>query len=347
VLGQVQFGADEKDGNRVYARRPGYPAVLSVKREAFIGDLKGGRLAFLDRRILDESESQAVQLSTSFGKEKFTCARADAKSDWKLREPVEGRPDSEALQKALGAVSGLRADGFAAESAEDLAPYGLKEPQGKVSITYETSQPGMAEGKEKQPLKTRVRLLHLGAQRKGEPPGFFAKLEDDPRVFILGAETVERLRANLASRAICEASGIERLDFHWDGQSRSFVFDQQVKLWKDASGAELDEQTRARVAEAAALLGNFNGSAVADYIEKNPAAYGFESPALSIEIKDRSAAGKKVVIGKGAPQGGRFAKGPVTSFVLVASQSDVEKLLAVVRPPEEPKKESSGKPSGK
>jgi len=131
---------------------------------------------------------------------------------------------------------------------------------------------------------------------------------------------------------------------HWDGQWRGFAFDRDGKFWKDAAGAELDEGLRSRVGEAAALLENFTGVAVAAYTEKDPAAYGFDQPALIIELTEKTAAGKKVVLGR-ETEGGRFAKGPASSFVLVAGQGEVEKLLALVRPPRSEKPQTSA-PSG-
>jgi len=338
LLAQLQIGADDEDGKLFYARRPGYAPALAVAKKPFVGDVRSGRLAMLDRLMLQEPETQAIELKLVTAEHAFRCERKDSGSDWKLLEPVHGPADQSAVRRIVGGFASLRAAGLAAESADDLSPYGLDSPTISVEVTYLKPKPkGEKEGNV--PPETYVKRLLVGAGSEEIAPGFFASVEGGPRVFVLGAGTVEDLRAGLASKVICEAKGIWQVDFSvGGGAARSFTYDRKGAVWTGAGGEALDDDLREKVAAAANLLERFTGTGVTAYIVKDPAAYGFDKPALSVSLKDEHTEGKVVTIGRQADDQGWYATGPASSYVLVASAQDVEKLLAAanaVEPPAE------------
>jgi len=334
----VQLGSDTPDGSRVYARRPPYPAVLSVDRAAFIGAVRGGRLALLDRLVCREPAERSVGLSLARGRESFRCERASPEDDWRLVKPVTSLADQEAVAGMIGALAALRASGFAAETAQDLVPYGLEEPAITLAVTYRRPKPQAdnaetnAGGPTEPEHTTYDRRLLVGGESKQEPAGFFAKLDSRPGVFILPAHLVARLDVNPASKLLFRAQGIERLAFTLQDGSRTFLFDREAGAWKDDEGAELGEEARGRLASAARLLSDFTAVRVAAYTESDPITYGFDTPALKVEIKDRTSGGNLITIGGEAPGGGRYAKGPATGFVLVVGDVHAETLLAAARP---------------
>ena len=331
VLAQVQFGAaNDKDGI-VYARRGGYPPVLAVEAAAYVRDIKRGRLAFLNRLVVEDDETRAVRIYLSNGQGEFVCERKDAAANWTLTKPIEGRADGPAVSALLHTFASLKAQEFAAESADDLTPYALDKPQVTAEVTYpeptEERDAGAAP-------KTHARRLLVGAHTTEEPPGFFARLDGDARVFIISAQVVDVLQANLASRLICEAEGIEKLQFEGEGRSLSFAYDKEAHVWKDATGQPLPDELLQNVEKAANNLAHFVGIQVAAYVEKDPATYGFDKPALTIYLKDEAAVGKTVILGR-ETEAGRYVKGPASSFILVAGTEDANALLAVVRAPAE------------
>jgi len=329
ILAEVLFGAEDEAGEHVFARRAAYAPVLSVKKERYVADLRRGRLAFLDRLVLDEPAEKGVRVRLAYDGEEFVCEREDEDADWELVKPVRERADTAAVDGLLRAFAHLEAEGYAAESASDLAPYGLDDPALVAEVTYRKEEPeGESEAGGEQSY---VRQLLVGAASKDGPEGLCATLAGDARVFILGQDVVERLRATLASRVICDADQPEELTFRWEGESRSFVYDKDELAWRAAGEEAAPQELIDRVKKAARLLEGFNGVRIADYVEKDPAAYGFDRPALTIVLKDKAAAGKTVVLGKQTDDGDRYAKGPATSFVLVASQADAETLLAVLQ----------------
>ncbi len=338
LLAEAELGSEDEEAGIVYARRTGYPAVLSIGKEPYIRDLKRGRLALLDRLVLEEPQSRAIRVSLTHTGGECRCEREDAESDWKLTGPVQGRADGAAVRELLNRLTYLKAEGFATESAKALAPYGLDEPRIAAEVTYR--EPG-GEDETGAEDRTWSRRLLVGAESQEGPQGFFAKLAEGERVFLLAQDVVDDMAVGLASRLICEAEGIEEIEFNRDGRSLSFVYDRQERLWKEAGGEEVSAELRMKLEDAAELLEDFTGSRVTAYVESDPAAYGFDRPALTIRLKDRTVGGKTVVLGK-ETDGGRFVTGPATSFVLVAAEKDAATLLAVAEgpqketPPEKP-----------
>ncbi len=331
VLADVEFGSEGTEAETVYVRRASYPPVLAVGAGPCVRDIKRGRLAFLSRLMAKEPEAHAIRINLVNKQGEFECAREDAEGDWKLTKPVEGRVDESAVGALLQKFANLRAEGLAAESASDVTPYGLHAPQITAEITY--SEPADAKGTEA-PRKTHGRHLLVGDQASEDPCGFFARLEGDARVFVLSQDVVDALEAHLASKLICEADGIEKLQFDWDGGALSLAYDKEAHAWKDASGQPVPDQVRQDAERAARVLTRLVGTRVAACIEKDPSAYGFDRPALTVQVKDKAAEGKTVTLGK-ETEGGRYAKGPASSFVLVAGKEDADALLALAKAPAE------------
>ena len=336
VIAQVEIGALNKDAGVVYARRTGYQAVLSLAKEAYLIDVRRGRLSFLPRVVLEEPTDRAVEVALAYDGQSFKCTREGPDAEWKLAEPVQGRADGQEVSRITRLFAGMRVKGFAAESAEDLKPYGLDSSRVHVTVVYLEAQAkaGKDEGKGETPPATRARQLLVGAESKEYLEGFFAKLDGDKRVFVLSGPDVDGLRVNPASKVICKSKDIEKLTFTWPGGSLAVV--RKDGDWKAADGAGLDEAVRQKVKDVVWLLGEFDAADIAALIEKDPAAYGFDKPSLVVEFKDATAEGKKVVIGSATAEGARYTKGTESSFVLIARKGDADRLLAVTKPPEKP-----------
>jgi hypothetical protein len=334
-LCSIALGKANEAGDSVYALRNPYPAVLALKKESYVDAIGTGRLAFLDRLVLDEPQADAVEIVTDGKAGHFRCEWTAKDARWDLLEPVHGMADQAALQAVVGDFSRLRAESFAAEKADDLAPYGLKEPTATVSVTYQAWTPkpeGAGEGA-KAPAP-RVRTLFIGSAAQPPAKSSYARMADGERVFTLPDYVVSQFQANAASKEICEASGLRALTLHKGDRTLKFTYDSEKRQWADAEGKLLAADLAAAVAGAAGLLESFRAVAVADYTEKSPEAYGFDKPYLTVDLDERTAKGKHLVIGGETEDGNRYAKGPATSFVHMAGKADVEKLDAVFRPAE-------------
>ncbi|MFO7956884.1 MAG: DUF4340 domain-containing protein [Candidatus Brocadiia bacterium] len=326
-LAWVAFGK-APDEDTVYAQRADYPPVLLVPQERYFDAFRRGRLAFLDREILSEPAERAVRVLLSHDDGEFVCTRESADADWRLQEPVTGPADQWAARMIVDTFGRLRVGAFVAEEPEDLSPYGLEEPKATGTVTYREPS---SEGEEEPAERTQTLLIGEDTDEPAE--GSYAMLEGDPRVFVLPAYKVEQFRASLASKLVCRATDLTAFTVRRGEEAVRFIRDEQTNGWKRQDGTAVQDPLAAAVDEAAMLLEEFEAEGVADYVEKSPALYGFDSPYLTVEMETETAKGKKVVVGAPA-DGGRYAKGPATDFVLVATDDQVQRLERVLTPPE-------------
>ena len=320
-LAAVELGGADAEAGARYVRRSGYPPVLSVPPAGLLAGVDRGRVAFLDRLLLEEPPAEATRVVLEHGGETFRCDWEYERVAWNLVEPVAGEADGLAVQAIVSDFARLRAAAFAAEKAGDLAAFGLAKPTARAQVTYAD-----AKG------NTRVRTLLLGAPADEPAEGAFARLDGDERVFVLPENVAAHYRANLASKQVCRAPDLTGLEFRMADRILKFAYDADKAFWTDAEGGVLDEPTRTAVATAAALLRDFRGTKVADYVPRDAAAYGFDKPLLVVGLKQEATEGKRVIIGSPAGAGGRYAKGSATSFVLVVADEDVARLVAVFGP---------------
>ena len=347
ALAELEFGksADEEG---VYARRADYPPVLAAAKKGYHDMVARGRLAFLDRQILDEPRSEAVRVALENPEGQFEVTREDSDEDWELLRPARGPADQSAVGRVLGVFANLEAEAFAAEDAEDLSEYGLDSPALTAEVTYRGEPPEDAEeeeGEEAEPEERTQRLL-VGDETSDPAEGHYAMLEGDGRVFVLAGSDADDLRDQLGSRQVSKAADITALTFQKGETTAKFNYDDEEDAWTDADGAEVHEQTASALQDARRMLRDFRATEVADYTVSDPGAYGFDQPFLTVQIDTETVSGKLVTVGK-ETEDGRYVKGPVSSFALVASESQVKKLTAPLEPPtppEEPEPESEEQP---
>lgn len=356
-LGAVSFGGQDKEGAVVYVQRPPYVPVLSIEKNDYVDDVKGGRLAFLNRTILEEPVAKALTLEIKRGKELLVCARENTDAEWKLTNPVKALADGSAVSNILYDFRDLKALGFAAEKAETLAEYGLEKPAITVSVTYESKDDedeeggAAAEAEEKEPeavAKTYTRQVAVGAEAKGYDEGCYAMLKGDPRVFVMPGGTVEDLRANLGSKLVSKMEDLKELKFLKGATTLAFSYDEEKAAWARADGKEPPEEVKSKLKAIVRLVERFEGLRVEAFSVGVPAKYGFDKPLLTIEAAQKTVSGsKKITVGKQVGEEGYYVKGTVTDFVLVVSKDDVEKLLAVAAPPEKAGGEAPAEPKAK
>jgi hypothetical protein len=323
-VARVQLGSDGPDGKTVYACRPDYDAVLSVARGPWIDDLRAGRLALLERTVLSEDARDSVAIVTGGGGQRFRCERNGPGESWRMVEPVEGPTDRAAAQEIVRAFAGLRARRFVGESAGNLATHGLDAPFATVEITYRKQ----AGEQDSEGGRTYVRTLLIG--RESGTEGRYAKLEGDPRVFLLDGRTVAAMTAPLASRIICRVRELRRIDFRAAGRSLSFEREGRTSAWRDENGGAVNEAVRARLGAVRRLLADFRASRIAAYALADGVAFGLDRPTLTVTFDDEAVADKQLVVGKRAGKEGYYVTGSESSFVLVASPEDVQRLLAAI-----------------
>jgi hypothetical protein len=106
-----------------------------------------------------------------------TVIERAANHRWEMKSPEPLRVDQDSASSLLSAYTGLSSDRVIDEKPSDLAPFGLKTPAVEVRVSTKDN-------------KTSRLLIGDETPTGG---GFFAKLDNDPKVFTIGSATKSSL----------------------------------------------------------------------------------------------------------------------------------------------------------
>jgi hypothetical protein len=109
------------------------PFVYGVDTN-IVGWLPVNWLSLRARGLADLKPDQITKLTVEKKSGKMTLQR-DADKKWKLLESVQGVIDNDALQRLLDEFAALPAEEFVREGRENLAEYGLDQPEATLTAT--------------------------------------------------------------------------------------------------------------------------------------------------------------------------------------------------------------------
>jgi hypothetical protein len=195
----LELGKRTADGTLYVRRSDG--VVLSLARDA-------ARAFEIDTTLLrsptllsfSQSELESVTLSTP---EPQTIRRGPSGA-LELESPSGFTLDS-GLATELGFTLGaLTATSFVSD--RDDGSFGLAKPRSRATLSFESGDAG-----------TRTRTLLVGAPTRA---GYYARFEDDPAVFVLDRETVEKLEQLFVDRGafVVDPERITRVELESKGE---------------------------------------------------------------------------------------------------------------------------------
>src|SRR5439155_8473214 len=159
--------------------------VLSEKTLAAVDH---AALELLDRRLLTLGADTIERIQRSGDGGPLTLQRQG--SEWQVTQSpaTPFLPDPETMNAVLGVWSNLRAERFAAYGPKvDLATYGLARPAVTITVTQQASA---EKEKSEKPV---AHSLFLGKAVEGSAGERFARLDDQPGVFVLAANVASEL----------------------------------------------------------------------------------------------------------------------------------------------------------
>ncbi|MEF8788397.1 MAG: DUF4340 domain-containing protein, partial [Planctomycetota bacterium] len=311
-LGQLLLGGETREGE-IYAKRADFPPVFTVSRATYLRNLLVGRPALRDRTIASFKAADARRITLRTGDSIYRCRRPDSDGRWRLLRPVRGPADTPTIDGILSALEPLRAAGYPVGDAD----HGLEEPARRLTVGYGDSGQSAT--------------LLVGAPCEGPFDGHYARLEGQANTFVLPTPIDRHLQRGLASRRVSALRGLRRLTFSTGDSSRTFRYNPDEGAWTDADGNALPDSLQKKVQMAADLIRNFRAERVAAYSLDDAARYGFDSPHLAVTIAQQKMRGKSIIVGGRTENGGRYVRGPASSFVLGADEGDIETLRAPLR----------------
>ena len=174
----LRVGSKSPVGQNSYARKQGEDKVLLLS--TYLNTQ-------IDKSLFDLREKKLFKFTNNDvekvrvlreGKLQLEINREDGQ--WRITHPIRAKAAETEVNKILNKLTGLRAQSFAAEQAENLSPYGLENPQWEVDVSLA-------------PDHSRASLL-LGAQADKEGASLvYAKRGEIPPVVSLKKELIQAI----------------------------------------------------------------------------------------------------------------------------------------------------------
>ena len=174
---QIETGRDTPIAGGVYTRiqsgKQGerIAVVQSQLTEAMDKDLTEWR----EKRVMPLLVPDVQELLLHQGTLEVEVKKKDG--GWAILKPVEAPADPVAVTGVLGEISSLKATQFVSDSGGDLALYGLNAPSQSFEVR----------------TKATHRILQIGLNDPKDTNQVFAKVADQPSVFLLPRVTIEGL----------------------------------------------------------------------------------------------------------------------------------------------------------
>jgi len=145
LLGQLLVGALDASNTVRFVKRVDEPFVYGVDTN-IVGWLPTNYLALRARALVGLKADQITKLTIEKKSGKVTLQR-DADKKWKLLQPVQGVIDNDALQRLLDELASVHAEEFVREGRDNLAEYGLDQPEVTIAATVGDKSYTLALGK--------------------------------------------------------------------------------------------------------------------------------------------------------------------------------------------------------
>ncbi len=174
---QIETGRDTPIAGGVYTRIQSgnkgerIAVVQSQLTEAMDKDLTEWR----EKRVMPLLVPDVQELLLHQGTLEVEVKKKDG--GWAILKPVEAPADPVAVTGVLGEISSLKATQFVSDSGGDLALYGLNAPSQSFEVR----------------TKATNRILQIGLNDPKDTNQVFAKVADQPSVFLLPRVTIEGL----------------------------------------------------------------------------------------------------------------------------------------------------------
>ena len=303
---QIETGRDTPIAGGVYTRiqsgKEGerIAVVQSQLTEAMDKDLTEWR----EKRVMPLLVPDVQELLLHQGTLEVEVKKKDG--EWSILKPVEAPADPVAVMGVLGEISSLKATQFVSDSGGDLALYGLNAPSQSFEVR----------------TKATNRILQIGLNDPKDTNQVFAKVADQPSVFLLPRVTIEGL-GKVADRVrdkrlvtMGDAGQVDSIEVTGKGG--------EYRLEKEKSGAgwNLVFRQKTRAADGAAvdrwLISLAEIRANRFLPTEDPARMGLTKPRQSITLKWGGETNKVETIQLGDETKEEvFARGSTTSGAMV------------------------------
>ena len=294
---------------------------IALVNADFIKALDVDALDLLDGLVLRQDPSKIKIFKIESGKNKFSISRD--KDSWMATEAKAGsfKGDPDAVVSLQSLWFNLRADSFAAYGPKaNLASFGLDKPEIKIEL-------GVMNEEE----KVATRVLEVGSEVKTKAGARFARLVNDPAIFILPASTITILQRSFLAyvpRELIKLKADEVDSFSRTGITGELEITKKNEVWSLIKPKPdiADDRT---LNELIGIISELKAESIEAYPATDLKPFGLDTPfaIVTMKLKDQS---KKLLLGKEVEgkKGFRFAKAEDGKAIGILSESIVKKLIA-------------------
>jgi hypothetical protein len=309
-----------REGDTLLARRPPATAVHPVSGGDYLARAQLAPVGFMDRTILREPVPLAIRLTLERAGARSAAQWSRTQRRWRLAEPVTGETDPKTVRHLLEMFRELRAERIVESSPggneATLEEYGLANPAVELSAVFHSDAGG-----------TYKRTLHFG-RRAGD--SIFATRGNDDRIFTVSHELFESIPTTLASRVVSRTDRLRAYTVESGGRRAGARYVAADRQWVNREGEPLPpEDARRRAVE---LLADFVARDIAALEPRSATRYGLHQPRLTVRLDEADVRGKSITVGAKHPDGGYYATGPASRYVLIISEDQLRTLQAVLPP---------------
>jgi hypothetical protein len=231
---------------------------------------------------IDWEKLQGLEITNAHGtflvekvaKEAEEGEAASAKADeWRIVEPLKADAENSAINGLVSNLKGAKVEQVVTESARDLEPFGLKEPEIRVVVLVAEGEPSPAP-------------LLLGGK---SPIGHnsYAMVEGEDKVLLLGTHLVPQFDKDLYELRHKKLFAFKREDVERVRILR--VDEPEIEIVREGERWELVRPLRARAAETEVdkilnKLTNLKAESFNDEEPEDLEAYGLDKPVWKIEV---------------------------------------------------------------
>ena len=174
---QIETGRETPIAGGIYirARQPGRPELIAVVQKQLAESMDRDLTGWREKRVLPLEVSEVEEILLHQGALEVEVKKKDG--EWSIRKPVDAPADPVAVGTVLGEMSALKAASFVSDTGGDLALYGLNAP----GLVFE--------------LRTKAtnRILQIGQVNPQDTQQVFARVSDQPSVFLLSRSAIDVL----------------------------------------------------------------------------------------------------------------------------------------------------------
>ncbi len=212
---------------------------------------------------------------------------------WWVVEPVDAPADAASVGALLKMLSGLRAESLVADKAENLEAFGLKNPS--LTLTWSSlPRSTTSESSADVPLRPLVipmedRSLIVGAAVPGRQTSHFAKLSDQPMIFILGPDVVTVLDLEMRNHQVIsfQPSRVRKIRFDWrtKGFEVNSSGDAERPNWSFEGLVDAPEFDLNPLNTLVKTVSNLSTTRFTQHLGEFPAYAGLNPPRLSLRFE--------------------------------------------------------------